>query len=287
VNDGWGPWNARWNGASQTDGYGDPAYPDGAERFRDAYRHIVSLFREEGATNVTWFFHADSYAPHEWWNTLDWYYPGDDYVDWLGISNYGSLTATGPIVNFAAKLDASGVYPQLARLSARPLAVVEMGVVDGPARAKPEWIRRAFAALRAGRYQRIRAAVWWNWRSGGIDTRIDSSPAALGALRAGLAGSFFRARPRFAGNCLPATPRSLSASKGSNSAAVSLTWSPVSNVAWYAVLRGGTRIATTTVPRYDDPGAEPGRRYAYAVLAVNPLGSSGRTTAVVGFRRPS
>jgi len=33
LNDTWGPWNATWNGAGQTDGYGDPNYPDGAERF--------------------------------------------------------------------------------------------------------------------------------------------------------------------------------------------------------------------------------------------------------------
>ena len=166
VNDEWGPWSAKWNGAGETAGYGDPLYPDGAERFRDAYRHVVTLFRAEGATNVTWFFHADTYPPHQWWNTLDWYYPGDAYVDWLGISDYGSLTASGPIVNFAAKLEASGVYPLLTGLSVRPMAVVEMGVVDGPARVKPEWIRRAFAALRSGRYPRIRGAVWWDWRYG-------------------------------------------------------------------------------------------------------------------------
>ena len=30
VNDDWGPWNAKWNGAGETTGYGDPTYPDGA-----------------------------------------------------------------------------------------------------------------------------------------------------------------------------------------------------------------------------------------------------------------
>jgi hypothetical protein len=201
VNDDWGPWSAKWNGAGETAGYGDPTYPDGAERFRDAYRHVVSLFRAQGATNVTWFFHADTYPPQDWWNRLEWYYPGDAYVDWLGISDYGSLTPAGPVVNFAAKLDASGVYPVLTRLSARPMAVVEMGVVDGPARVKPEWIRRAFAALRSRRYPRIQAAVWWDWRLEGIDTRIDSPSAALAAFREGIRGRFFDAKPRFTGTC--------------------------------------------------------------------------------------
>ena len=38
---------------------------------------------------MTWFFHVDSYQPPDWWAQVHWYYPGDDYVDWLGISDYG------------------------------------------------------------------------------------------------------------------------------------------------------------------------------------------------------
>jgi Glycosyl hydrolase family 26 len=284
VNDEWGPWSAKWNGAGETAGYGDSTYPDGAERFRDAYRHVVTLFREERATNVTWFFHADTRPPQQGWNTLDLYYPGDAYVDWLGISGYGSLTRKGPIVNFAAKLDASGVYTLLTHLSARPMAVVEMGVVDGPARAKPEWIRRAFAALRSGRYPRIRGAVWWDWSDGEIDTRIDSSAAALAAFRAAIQGRFFDARPRFTGTCAPGRPQGLRSGDGSSARVVRLTWNPVPNASWYEVLRDGSRIATTVVSRYEDRAAAPGRRHRYAVRAVNPLGRSGLSRAAIGFR---
>ena len=287
VNDEWGPWSAKWNGAGETAGYGDPMYPDGAERFRDAYRHVVTLFRAEGATNVTWFFHADTYPPHQWWNTLDWYYPGDAYVDWLGISDYGSLAASGPIVNFAAKLEASSVYPLLTGSSARPMAVVEMGVVDGPAGVKPEWIRRAFAALRSGRYPRIRGAVWWDWGYQGIDTRIDSSPAALAAFRAGVQGRFFDARPRFTGTCAPRTPHGLRASDGGSAAVVRLAWSPVPNAAWYEVLRDGIRIATTAVCHYEDPARTSPWQFRYAVRAVNPLGRSGPSRAAIGVHAVS
>jgi Glycosyl hydrolase family 26 len=286
VNDEWGPWSARWNGAGETAGYGDPAYPDGAERFRDAYRHVVTLFRAEGATNVTWFFHADTSPPLDWWNTLGWYYPGDAYVDWLGISGYGSLSSSGPVVNFDAKVEASGVYRVLTGLSARPMAVVEMGVVDSPDGVKPEWIRRAFATLRSGEYPRIKGAVWWDWGDGAIDTRIDSSPAALAAFRDGVQGSFFDARPRFTGTCAPGTPRGLRSGGGGSAAFVRLTWSPVPGAAWYEVLRDGSRIATTAVSRYEDPLAAPGRRYRYAVRAVNPLGRSGLSRAVIGVRAP-
>jgi hypothetical protein len=161
-----------------------------------------------------------------------------------------------------------------------------MGVVDGPAGAKPEWIRRAFAALRSGRYPRIQAAVWWNWRGAGIDTRIDSSSAALRAFRAGVAGPYFRARPRFTGDCRPATPQAVSASKGTLADRVRVTWQPVPNAAAYDVLRSGIPIATSQVPLYDDRGVQQGHRYSYTVRAVNPLGRSALSGAAFGFTRP-
>lgn len=284
VNDDWGPWNAKWNGAGQTDGYGDPAYPDGAERFRDAFRHLVMLFRQEGASNVTWFFHADSYRQADWWNELRWYYPGDEYVDWVGISNYGSLTPDGPIIDFAEKLEFSRVYTDLAALSRRPIGIVEMGVVDNAAGEKPTWIRNAFAAIRSGRFPNIRSAFWWDMRVGDIDTRADSSPAALKALRKALADPFFGARPRFTGNCAPRAPRKVTVSRGL-AGKVRVAWTRVVNATRYEVWRtrtgGGKSVLIGTTPRsaFDDRGADGLRAHSYAVRAVNPLGKSGFSAA--------
>jgi len=201
VNDDWGPWWAGWNGAGDTTGYGDPTKPDGGERYRDAYRHIVDLFRAEGATNVTFVFHVDSYPPHAGWNELHNYFPGDEYVDWIGISVYGRLYQGTPISGFRAKLDASGVYRTMTRLSRRPIAIAEMGVADSAAADKAPWIEAAFAAVRSGRYPRIRAVTWWNMDTDGIDTRIDSSRDALDAFRAGVSGTFFSGGLRFSSSC--------------------------------------------------------------------------------------
>jgi hypothetical protein len=74
VNRSWFPWNATWNGGQSTDQYGDPQAPDGAERFRDAYRGIIDLFRAEGVNNVTWVFHVDATNSSEnSWNDIDGY----------------------------------------------------------------------------------------------------------------------------------------------------------------------------------------------------------------------
>jgi hypothetical protein len=133
VNGEWFSWNGLWNGGAVTDRYGDMSYPDGPERFRDAYRRIVGIFRDNQAYNVNWVFHvnAGSY-PDEDWNSMAYYYPGDDYVDWIGISVYGPQTpkeARQYWETFTEIMDT--YYPELAALSSsKPLAVVEFGVVE-------------------------------------------------------------------------------------------------------------------------------------------------------------
>lgn len=85
--------NGIYNGGSRTDGFGDINEPDGPERFRAAWRHIVDLFRQRGADKVSWVFHVDSIDPDDYmlelqpWNEMAKYYPGDDYVDWEAIKH--------------------------------------------------------------------------------------------------------------------------------------------------------------------------------------------------------
>lgn len=133
VNGEWFPWNGAWNGGDTLAGYGDPSLPDGPERFRDAYRHIIELFRGQGVGNVTWVFHVNcENIPDESWNRMASYYPGDDYIDWIGISAYGALTpkeARQEWRLFTEIMDIS--YPEFAAISAnKPLAVLEFGVVE-------------------------------------------------------------------------------------------------------------------------------------------------------------
>jgi hypothetical protein len=209
---------------------------------------------------VTFFFHADSYRQSDWWNQMSYYYPGDHWVDWVGISDYGSLSSAQPIVPFAEKLTSSGIYDDLAALSSRPMGIVEMGVVDNSTHAKPEWIRDAFAAIRSGRFPRLRSAVWWQTWSPPNDTRIDSSPDSLTAFRAAVADRFFGAKPHFSGNCLPAAP-DVSLRRGV------VSWRAVANATSYEVWRAGTLVGTTARTRFVARAAG-----SYSVRGVNPLG---------------
>jgi len=132
MNGYWFSWNGKYYGAGTKDHYGDPDYPDGPEVFRDAYRHIIDLCNEAGADNITWFFHFDvNNDPDEWWNDPIYYYPGDDYIDWLGVSTYGAYDksedyeATEP-VQLIEK-----AYSKFREISLeKPYAILEFGVTE-------------------------------------------------------------------------------------------------------------------------------------------------------------
>ena len=189
CNGSWFPWSGAWNGRGEG-GYGSPGHPDGPERFRDAYRHVVDIFRAAGAEDVTWVFHisADG-APKETWNAASWYYPGDDYVDWIGASVYGRLRGNESPRPFEAIM--KHLYPGLAALSEeKPIAILELGVSESRFGDKAEWIVEAFSSINAGQYPRLKAVAWWNkiYRPDGSRSflEIDSSPQSLKAYREGV-----------------------------------------------------------------------------------------------------
>ncbi|BAO45311.1 hypothetical protein TBH_C2401 [Thiolapillus brandeum] len=208
VNGQWFPWNGYWNGGGATGAYGDPDYPDGPERFRDAYRHIIDLFRAEQADNITWLFHVTMYMdePADVWNQPRFYYPGDDYIDWIGVSLYGALHPGEDYWDsFTEILTAGNAYRKIQAISSRkPLAILEMGVTDHHPRGnKAEWLRDAFARIRSNPYLKFRAVTYWheNWDNEGSQTslRIDSSPEALAAFRESIADPAFVSTPVFSG----------------------------------------------------------------------------------------
>ena len=116
VNGNWFPWNGQYNGADKTTEYGDANLFDGPERFRDAYRHIIDICNANGADNITWFFDIDAYSePDASWNNIENYYPGDDYIDWLGISVYGPQVSNEDYQEFSEIMD--DIYPSISNLS--------------------------------------------------------------------------------------------------------------------------------------------------------------------------
>ncbi|MEM7104935.1 MAG: glycosyl hydrolase [Bacteroidota bacterium] len=53
-----------------------------------AYRRIVKLLRKKGADNIAFVWHSYASRPYNSYDVSEWY-PGDEYVDWVGISVFG------------------------------------------------------------------------------------------------------------------------------------------------------------------------------------------------------
>ena len=129
VNGDWFSWNGSYNGGSETTNYGNPNLADGPERFQDAYKHIIDICRNNGTTNISWFFHIDAFSsPNETWNKMENYYPGDNYIDWLGVSVYGPQEKGDEYLEFNKILN--NVYPDLVNISDKPIAILEFAITE-------------------------------------------------------------------------------------------------------------------------------------------------------------
>jgi mannan endo-1,4-beta-mannosidase len=55
--------------------------------FVAAWRHVVTLFRQQGADNVTWLWTVNQDIPKKTGPVVSWW-PGAGYVNWVGIDGY-------------------------------------------------------------------------------------------------------------------------------------------------------------------------------------------------------
>jgi hypothetical protein len=165
CNGEWFPWNGKWNGGAEKGDFGDPEKAAGPQRFVAAYRHIVQIMRDEGADNLTWVFHVNSDdAPDQDWNHFENYYPGDDVVDWVGVSCYGPLTPQDQDDPSPFREELDDAYPRLRAMAPhKPIMVLEFGCTGGNPRVQPDlWAQAALTDLLGGRWPKVRGFSWWN-----------------------------------------------------------------------------------------------------------------------------
>ncbi|MDD5594517.1 MAG: glycosyl hydrolase, partial [Candidatus Margulisbacteria bacterium] len=175
VNGKWFPWNGIWNDKAA-----------GPEKFKQAYRHIVQIMREEKADNVLWVFHVnDRDDPAQAWNRFENYYPGDEWIDWLGLSVYGPQKKTGwNRTPFRKLMDKA--YGRLVKLNPdKPIALLEFGITDNNWRVNQSaWADKALKDLVNRRWPRLIGFAWWNeaWQNGNdpadiTNMRVQDNPA--------------------------------------------------------------------------------------------------------------
>ncbi len=102
------------------------------QRYRQVFRYIVSRMREEGVDNVAYVWHSAAMTEHQR-DFMEWY-PGDDCVDWFGVSIFNPMQ-----IKTAKELVA------LSREHQKPFMISEStpaGLVS--VNARKEWFRHYF-----------------------------------------------------------------------------------------------------------------------------------------------
>jgi hypothetical protein len=148
--------------------------------FVAAWRHVVTLFRQHGATNVKWLWQVNSKSPQtgpvrDWW-------PGAQYVNWVGVSGYYVV----PTDTFSYLFNP--VVADVRQFTHDPVLIAETGV--RPSSGQQRGIRDLFSGLRSQGYLGL---AWFDEDTPGGPYkgghwRIDSDPPALRMFRDGLAG---------------------------------------------------------------------------------------------------
>jgi hypothetical protein len=135
----------------------DNNLPLAGQKFIGAWRHLVSLFRAVGATNVQWIFGPSSGA----FFTKEWgyFYPGPGYVDWIGmdIYNFTDIPATYQNIQGAIYF-----YPEVSGLG-KHIMVSDAGAFNDPTMnpdAQTMFINTSRAYLKGA--PAVDAYIWWN-----------------------------------------------------------------------------------------------------------------------------
>jgi beta-mannanase len=191
MNGEWFPWSGTYYGRDQRADEKGTKWV-GPERFKQAYRYVVDRVRARGVSNIKWMFHTNNYSyPLETWNFAPAYYPGADYVDWLGLSVYGQQFRDEPWANVRSLID--WPYQEMSGLDPnKPIMIAEWGTGEFPKSGnKSEWIKEGLELFRT-RYPRIKAAIYWHERWQNLDQsysnlRVNSSVESLQAYREGVA----------------------------------------------------------------------------------------------------
>lgn len=162
MNSDWYPWSGTINGNSST-------------KHVLAYRHVRDMFRYTENAKFAWTVNNDS-VPDTPANARLAYYPGDNYVDYVGVDgfNFGN-----PWQSFSQVFD--GALADVSSLG-KPVIIFSMACQDGSQKAK--WIQDALSVQIPSR-QSIIGWIWFN-ENKERDWRVWSDAASLKAFQESL-----------------------------------------------------------------------------------------------------
>lgn len=125
------------------------------EDFIAAWKHVHLVFDKMGANNVLWVW-----SPHISMPWFEFYYPGPEFVDWVGIGvlNYGTIASWSRWWSLHQIMEKA--YPALLRTE-KPIMICEFGTLAKGGDVA-EWYRQAFYHLDHTYSRGVRAVILFN-----------------------------------------------------------------------------------------------------------------------------
>ena len=150
------------------------------------WRHVHDIFDSVGATNVIWIWSPNILRPVPNVNLKN-LYPGDAYVDWVGMVGYQVVEST-----------ASAVYQPtmtaIRKFTKKSFVLTEVGAE--PSSHKAAWIKDFMKWL--PQHPDVVGFVWFEFskaQGGSADWRFTETTATTQAFKTGLAGVTDLAKP--------------------------------------------------------------------------------------------
>ena len=125
------------------------------EDFKRAWKHVHFIFDKVGANNVIWIW-----APHPSYKYFDAYYPGDAYVDYVGIGvlNFGTATTWSKWWTFDQLFGSQ--YEKLNQFH-KPIMITEFGSLNVGGN-RPQWFANALKGI-AEKYTTIKSVLFFHY----------------------------------------------------------------------------------------------------------------------------
>ncbi|MBR7839121.1 hypothetical protein KDL01_38015 [Actinospica durhamensis] len=144
-----------------------------AADFVKAWRRIHDIFSKVGATNVIWLWDVNVTYPVPD-IALEPLYPGNAYVNWVGLTGYYNTTPGGRST-FDTLFEPT--MEQVRTFTEKPFLIAETGV--SPSAEKPTEISNLFTGVQA--HSDVLGFVWFNYDKSGAnetDWMINSDPTS-------------------------------------------------------------------------------------------------------------
>lgn len=171
-------WSLKYTGSTAAD-------------FVSAWRHIHTIFKEEHVTNAIWVFCPNTQDANTSYADL---YPGDSYVDWIGLDgyNWGTTQSWSHWQSFAEVFTAS--YSQLVNVAPeKPFMLAEVNTTDQGGN-KGAWYIEMFTKQLPYNFPKIKMVIIYNedrTKTEKVNWRIDTTEESLNGFREGISSRYY------------------------------------------------------------------------------------------------